>query len=74
MYGMKSNRKYTLELDESMVRLATKATGKSFTDTVRQGLKILISANAYNQLAEMHGTVDLQLDTKKIRKDKHDLR
>jgi hypothetical protein len=67
-------KKYTLELDESLVKSAVKATGKSFTDTVRQGLKILAAAEAYRELSKMRGTVDLELDVKKMRKDKRDLR
>lgn len=71
---MRASKKYTLELEESLVKAAVKSTGKSFTDTVRQGLKILSSAEAYRQLSKMRGTVDLELDVQEIRKDKRDLR
>ncbi|MDZ4676507.1 MAG: hypothetical protein SGI74_03270 [Oligoflexia bacterium] len=71
---MKANKKYTLELEESLVKSAVKATGKSFTDTVRQGLKILASTEAYRELSKMRGTVDLELDVKAMRKHKRDLR
>ncbi len=71
---MKAHKKYTLELEETLVRSAIKATGSSFTDTVRQGLKVIASTEAYRELSKMRGTVDLELDVKKIRKDKRDLR
>lgn len=71
---MKANKKYTVELEESLVKSAVRATGKSFTDTVRQGLRILAASEAYSELSKMRGTVDLDLDVKKMRKDKRDLR
>ncbi len=67
MYGMKTNKKYTLELEESLVKSAVQTTGKSFTETVRQGLKILASAKAYKELASMKGAVDLGLDVSSLR-------
>ncbi len=70
---MKATRKYTLELDEALVKSAVKATGKNFTDTVRQGLRILSSTEAYSELSKMFGTVDLELDAKELRKNKRDL-
>lgn len=69
---MKPNRKYTLELSETLVKSAVKATGKSFTDTVRQGLKIIASAEAYKELAKLSGAVDLEIDVKSLRKSKRD--
>lgn len=74
MYGMKAHKKYTLELDEGLVKTATRATGKSFTETVRQGLKILAATQAYRSLEKMRGGVDLEIDAKALRKDKRDLR
>jgi hypothetical protein len=71
---MKVSRKYTVELEESLVQSAVKATGKSITDTVRQGLKILAATEAYRELAKMRGVANLQLDVKDLRKDKRDLR
>jgi len=71
---MKSSKKYTLELDEDLVKSAVKATGRNFTDTVRQGLRILAAADAYRELSKMRGSVDLALDIKALRKDKRDMR
>ncbi len=71
---MKSSKKYTVELEESLVKSALRATGKNFTETIRQGLKILASAEAYRELSKMRGTLDLELDVKAVRKDKRDLR
>ncbi|MBI2027153.1 MAG: hypothetical protein HYS98_05040 [Deltaproteobacteria bacterium] len=68
------NKKYTIELEESLVKSAVKATGKNFTDTVRQGLKIVAAARAYQELSKMRGAFDLELDVKGLRKDKRDLR
>lgn len=71
---MKATKKYTVELDESLVKSAIKATGQSFACTVRQGLKILAAAEAYKELAKLGGSIDLQLDVKELRRDKRDLR
>ena len=71
---MKSSKKYTLELEEELVKSALKSTGRNFTDTVRQGLRLLASSEAYHELAKMRGIVDLEIDSKKIRKSKRDLR
>lgn len=71
---MKLNKKYTIELEESLVKSAIKATGKNFTDTVRQGLRIIASTKAYKELSKMRGTVDLGINVRAIRKDKRDLR
>jgi hypothetical protein len=71
---MKANKKYTLELEEALVKSAVKATGKSFTDTVRQGLRIIASTQAYRELSKMRGTVDLEIDAREIRKNKRDMR
>lgn len=67
IYGMKTNKKYTLELDESLVKNAVRTTGKSFTETVRQGLKIIAATKTYKELASMKGTVDLDLDVASLR-------
>ena len=64
---MKTNKKYTLELDESLVKSAIHSTQKNFTETVRQGLKILAAAKAYRELSTMKGTVNLELDISKLR-------
>lgn len=69
---MKSNKKYTIELDPALVKNAIKATGKNFTETIRQGLKILAAAEAYHTLAKMQGSVDLGINLKELRKDKRD--
>jgi hypothetical protein len=71
---MKANKKYSLELEEDLVRSATKATGKGFTETVRQGLRVLAAADSYKELLKLRGSIDLQLDVKALRKNKRDLR
>ncbi|MBI4403488.1 MAG: hypothetical protein HY537_04970 [Deltaproteobacteria bacterium] len=71
---MRASKKYTVELEEALVKSAVRSTGKSFTETVRQGLKILASTEAYRELSKMRGTVDLQLDIREIRKNKRDQR
>jgi len=71
---MKTSRKYTIELEEDLVQSAVKATGRNFTDTVRQGLRLLAATEAYEELSKMRGTVDLELDVKSLRKNKRDLR
>lgn len=71
---MKASKKYTIELEETLVKSALKASGKNFTETVRQGLRLLASSEAYRELAKMKGTVDLGINVKELRKDKRDLR
>jgi len=67
-------RKYTLELDIELVDRALKASHKNFTDTVKEGLRILAASHAYEAVLAMEGTMrDLEIDIKELRKEKRDL-
>lgn len=67
-------RKVTMELPEDLVREALEETQESLTETVRQGLQILIARRAGRGLAELRGKLDLKLDLAELRRDRRPVR
>ena len=65
-----SIRKVTMELPEGLVKAALQETQKSLTETVRQGLEILVARRASKQLAALRGKLDLKLDLTELREDR----
>lgn len=63
-------KKVTMELPESLVKEALEETRQSLTETVRQGLEILVARKAGRALAEAGGRVDLKLDVADLRRDR----
>jgi hypothetical protein len=59
-----------MELPESLVDAALAETQQSLTETVRQGLEILVSRRASKALAAMKGKLDLKLDLAELRRDR----
>jgi hypothetical protein len=69
---MKSSKikKVTMELPEDLVKEAQAETQQGLTETVRQGLEILVSRRASRQLAALRGKLDLKLDLSALRRDR----
>ena len=64
-----SLKKVTMFLPLDLVNRATKVSKKSLTETVRQGLKLVATANTYDRLLAYRGKVDLALDLEALRED-----
>ena len=63
-------KKVTMELPESLVKAALEETKQNLTETVRQGLEILISRRAGKTLASLRGKLDLKLNLSELRRDR----
>lgn len=65
-----SLKKVTMELPEHLVKAALAETKQSLTETVRQGLEILVSRRAGKTLAALRGKIDLKIDLSELRRDR----
>ena len=63
-------KKVTMELPVELVKEAQAQTRQSLTETVRQGLEILVSRRASRNLAALEGTIDLKLDLSELRRNR----
>ncbi len=63
-------KKVTMELPEHLVAAALAETKLSLTETVRQGLEILVARRASKTLAALRGKLDLKIDLGELRKDR----
>jgi len=63
-------RKVTMELPEGLVKAALEETKQSLTETVRQGLEILVSRRAGKTLASLRGKLDLKINLTELRQDR----
>jgi hypothetical protein len=72
MSHMKSHtlKKVTMELPENLVKAALAETKQSLTETVRQGLEILVSRRASKTLAALRGKLDLKINLSELRRDR----
>ncbi|MGH9417640.1 MAG: hypothetical protein ACRD01_13540 [Terriglobales bacterium] len=50
------NQKITLEVPRELLERAQRASGKSITETVRQGLDIVAKGDVYERLRKLQGT------------------
>lgn len=63
-------KKVTMELPEGLVRAALAETNQTLTETVRQGLELLVSRRASRTLAALRGKLDLKIDLLELRRDR----
>ena len=67
--------KTTLEIDETLLKQAMKATGQeTMKDTIEVALKEVVARKKRERLARLIGTMDLKLtlkDLHRIRKNEH---
>ncbi len=63
-------KKVTMELPEELVKEAQAQTKQNLTETVRQGLEILVSRRASRSLAALQGKLDLKINLTELRRDR----
>ena len=63
-------KKLTLQVPDELLSRATQATGEGITPTIRRGLELVAASGAYQNLRSLKGKVKLNLDLKKLRRDK----
>jgi hypothetical protein len=66
---LKTN-KITVQIPESLLKKAQKATGLGITSTIRQGLQFIVAGSAYDKLRRLKGKVKFSLDLKALRDDR----
>ena len=66
---MRNAKKITVEISEELLKNAQTQTGQGISETVRRGLKLLSSAQSFQQLLNMKGKVKF---SKTIDELKHD--
>jgi hypothetical protein len=67
---MRTNRKLTVEVPETLLRRAQRSTGEGVTATVRRGLELVAAGRAYRRLRRLRGRVAFSIDWKQLRSDR----
>jgi len=67
---METAKKITIQIPESLLKKAQKATGLGITPTVRQGLQLVAAGRAYAKLRQLKGKVKFSLDLKALREER----
>ena len=67
---MKTAKKITVQIPESLLKKAQKATGSGITPTIRQALQLVAAGRAYAKLRRLKGKVKFSLDLKPLREDR----
>jgi len=61
-------RKITVNVPESLIKMATQATGKGLTDTIVEGLRELEKREKRTALRRFRGKITLDLNLEKSRR------
>ena len=67
---METAKKITVQIPESLLKKAQKATGMRITPTIRQALQLIAAGKAYAKLRRLKGKVKFSLDLKALRDDR----
>lgn len=70
LYHMRSNKKITVHIPESLLRKAQVSTGTGVTDTIRKGLELLAAAEASRKLRQFRGKVRFSINLRELREDR----
>jgi hypothetical protein len=68
--GMKAGRKITVIVPDELLKRARRASGLGLAPTVRQGLELVATREAYAGLRKRRGKVKLGLDLDRLREDR----
>jgi len=63
-------RKITVEIPESLLEKAQRASGAGITQTVRTGLQLLAASQAYDRLLQLRGKVRFRRTLKELKEDR----
>ena len=59
-----------MELPDTLLRDAQKASGEGLTETVRRGLRLVAAGKAYRDLRRLRGKVRFSVDLSALRDDR----
>lgn len=63
-------QKITAHIPKELLQNAQKITHKGITETIKVGLKKIVTQQAYQNLLKLGGKCKIDLDLKELRKDK----
>ena len=66
---MPAIRKITVHVAEALLNKAQAETGEGVTETVRQGLGLVVARHAYDRLRDLRGRVRVKVNLKELRRD-----
>jgi hypothetical protein len=64
-----AKKKITVQIPESLLKKAQRASGLGITSTIRQGLQLVAAGRAYAKLRLLKGKVKFSVDLKALRDD-----
>jgi hypothetical protein len=65
-----ATQKITVHVDQALLQCARRRTGKGVSDTIRQGLTLLVAGAAYQKLRALRGRVKFSIDLSALREDR----
>jgi len=65
-----ATRKLTVHIDSDLLRRACERTGEGVTATIRHGLELVATSEAYERLHAFRGKVKYTLDLETLRQDR----
>ena len=67
---MEERQKITVHVPVDLLAMAQQATGQGVSGTVREGLRMVATRRACQQLRELRGKVTFSLDLEQLREDR----
>ena len=67
---MKTARKITVEIPESLLEKAQRASGAGITQTIRTGLQLVAASEAYARLRQFRGKVRFSRTLAELKSDR----
>jgi SAM-dependent MidA family methyltransferase len=65
-----ATQKITVHVDQALLQRARKRRGKGVSDTIRQGLTLVVAGAAYQKLRAQRGRVKFSVDLSTLREDR----
>ena len=67
---MKAARKITVHVPTDLLRKAQRSTRAGVTETVRQGLRIVAAAEAFDRIRSLRGKISFSVPLDRLREDR----
>ncbi len=67
---MDATQRITVHVPADLLERARRSTGRGITATVREGLRLVAAAEAYQQIRALRGRVPVPVDLEGLREDR----
>jgi hypothetical protein len=67
---MESARKITVEIPQSLLEKAQRASGAGITQTIRTGLQLVAASQTYSRLRQLRGKVHFSRSAAELKADR----